>query len=130
MKIKFSKLVYFFAETHYFSKDHSVLVVNIVGPLVKDNITTFEECGEEIFKSKSKWIILNFRDVSPDVDLAFLPLLGQLQKKIRGKPAHLRLSGLHPDIRKVLQDQNLVFPDELVNNLSDALKSLPDPSSS
>ena len=102
-----------------------MLVVSIVGPLTKENQPIFKECNEEILKLSSKWIILNFRDVSPLVDLSYIELLDQLQKKIREKPAFLRLSGVHPELRKVLQEKQIVRPEELVNNLSEALSSLP-----
>jgi anti-anti-sigma regulatory factor len=118
------KLIYFFAETHYYSQDHSVLVVNIVGPLVKQNLTILQECANEIHTFKSKSIIINFRDVSPEVDPAALPIINTLYKTILQKPAELRLSGIHPTFRSILKEKLEGNPDHFTDNLAQALESL------
>lgn len=113
------------SETHYFERDHSILGVTFVGPLIISNQSRFLECAEQIYQSTSQCIILNFRDVPADVDPEFLPMIQNLLMKIREKSALLRISGVHPDLRKTLQDLGYIQVDELVNNLADALSSLP-----
>lgn len=118
------RLIYFLAETH-FSEDHSVLVVSIVGPLVKENVATFRACFDEILKCTSKWVVLNFRDVTPTIDPTIMDVLNQLQSSIRQKPGLLRLSGLHPELRVVLSEKKIILPEEVQNNLAEALESFP-----
>jgi len=119
-----SGLVYFLAETHYPSKG-AVLVVTIVGPLVKGNVSIFQDCVEAILKTSAKWAVINFRDVSPQIDSAYIPILDSLLNSIRDKPAHVRLSGLHPNLKETLKSAKVLLSEELSNNLAEALQSLP-----
>ncbi len=125
MANKNSNLVYFFSETHYFAKDFSILNVTLVGPLISKNLGIFETCVQEIIKLSSKCIIFNFRDVPPELDPNFLPIIESLMGHVRERPVQIRFSGLHPDIRRNFLEKKLVQEEEMTNNLADALNSIP-----
>ena len=118
-------LFYFISETHYFEKDYSVLGVTFVGPLIMKNAGTFQDCLKQIYQSTAKCVVLNFRDVPSEIAPEFLPLIHKLFATFREKPTFFRVSGVHPDLRKVFLEKGFLQPEELVNNLSDALNSLP-----
>lgn len=120
-----SKMVYFLSETHFFSKDQSLLVVNIVGPLTKKNMFIFRQCQEQIYRSRTKWVVLNFRDVPPEFDVEFLPLFDELRVILMEKAAQVRFSGLHPQLKQTLTEQKLVQQADLTNNLAEALQTFP-----
>jgi anti-anti-sigma regulatory factor len=110
------------SETHFFSQDYSILVVNLVGVINQETSPILQECQREICKSNSKWIILNFRDISQEGVQSMIPILVELQKIIRQKPVTLRFSGLHPDLRTLLVQEKAISEEDLFNNLADALK--------
>lgn len=111
------KLTYLIAEKKF------VLVISFVGPLVRSNLSVFEECMREVEKRGASFIILNFRDVPSSVDRTVFPAVARLQKLIRLKPAALRMTALHPELRKVLDEQGLLRAAEVANNLGEALQS-------
>ena len=121
-----SELIYFISETHYFSKDYSILNITLVGSLKKRNIDTFRSCVEQVSQSGAKCVIFNFRDVVPettDLEDEVFALVKQLFMTIRERPALLRVSGVHPNLRPVFLAKSLVSAEEIVNNLADALQS-------
>lgn len=122
-----SRLKYFLSETHYFERDYSVLIVTLVGALTRENHGAFAHCLEEVQKSSAKWTIVNFRDVSGDADDVTYQCFSELSKFVRGKGVGVRLSGIHLKLRKELFDRNLFEATEVVNNLAEALESLPLP---
>lgn len=122
-----SSLKYFLSETHYFERDYSVLIVTLVGSLTKDSQNAFTHCLEQVQKSSARWAIVNFRDVSGDADEATYSCFTELSKLIRGRGVGVRLSGIHLKLRKELFDRNLFEATEVVNNLHEALESLPLP---
>ncbi len=63
------------------------------------------------------------------MDKILVPAFARLQKTIREKGAILRLSSIHPALRKFLNAQRLLREKELTNNLAEALQNLPDPPS-
>jgi anti-anti-sigma regulatory factor len=117
-----SSLIYFMSETHFFSQDYSVLVVNFVGSIDQQTLPIIHECRDEILKSKSKWIILNFRDISHQSDHLMIGTLDELKKMIQQNSVVLRLSGLHPTLRSLLVQEKIVDEESLFNNLADALR--------
>ena len=62
-KQSYSRLMYFVSETHDFQKQQSVVVVNLVGPLVRENEAILQECIDGLGRSQARWLIFNFRDV-------------------------------------------------------------------
>lgn len=120
-----SPLRYFLSETHYFERDYSILVVTLVGPISEENIPIFLQCADQISKSTAKWVIVNFRDVPSILDKTLVPSLQKLLNLIRTRPAGLRLSGIHPQLRKVLEEQNIALEGEIASNFAEALDSLP-----
>ncbi len=124
MKLK-SKLVYFLSETHFFSQNQSLLVVNLVGALTKKNMHVFQDCQRQIDQSTAKWIVINFKNASSEMDAEFIPLLDQLRLSIYKKMAQFKFSGLHPRLKECLLQMKLAHPDELAINLADALQTFP-----
>jgi anti-anti-sigma regulatory factor len=113
-----SDLVYFFAEKN------SCLIVSLIGKLGRKDVAVLESCISDLEKSKAKWIIINFRDVLPQIDEPMYSELANLQKKARAKPAALKLCSLHPDLRKSLLDRGIIRLEETNNNLTEALLQL------
>jgi anti-anti-sigma regulatory factor len=113
-----SDLVYFLAEKNL------CLIVSLIGRLGRKNVDVLESCIKDIEKSKAKWIIINFRDVAPLIDEPMYAELASLQKKVRAKPAALKLCSIHPDLRKSLIDRGVIRLDETNDNLTEALLAL------
>jgi anti-anti-sigma regulatory factor len=109
------KFTFFIAE-----KDHW-LVVSLVGALTKDSIPGLRECSDQIKETSAKWVILNFRDVPAQIDSEVLGDFADLQKSIRDRVNVLMLCSLHPELKKTLLSQDVIKPDELANNLLEAL---------
>jgi len=118
-------LRYFLSEAHFYDKDYSILIVTLIGPVVEINASIFLECLNQISKASSKWVVVNFRDVPSHLDPSFLYLFSYLRETVRRKGAELKLSGLHPHLKKMLQENELVHPAEIENNLAEAIESLP-----
>jgi anti-anti-sigma regulatory factor len=116
-------LAYFISETHFYSKDYSLLVVNLVGSIAQETLPVLQECQEHIKNSASKFVILNFRDISQESDASILSLFDALQKAIRQRPVMLKFSGLHPQLRKILIAEKILAEEDLFNNLAEALQS-------
>jgi anti-anti-sigma regulatory factor len=113
-----SELVYFLAEKNF------CLIVSLIGKLGRKNIAALQSCIKELEKSKAKWIIINFRDVSPIIDEPMVAELATLQKKVRAKPAALKLCSLHPELRTALIERGVIRLEETNNNLTEALFAL------
>ena len=89
------RLVFFTSESHSFLEEQSVLSLTLVGSLAAETSPVFERCAKQILEADSKWVILNFRDVTGDMDPQFVPILEVLFKAIRTRGG-VRISGLHP----------------------------------
>jgi anti-anti-sigma regulatory factor len=111
------KLVYFFAE-----KD-GISIVSFVGPFCQNMTSVLDDCLKEICGKNSAYILLGFRDV-PYLDPAMLDPFVQFQEAIRANGAKLLVCSLHPDIRKLMQEQNVFNSEEVRNNLAEALHTL------
>lgn len=121
---KKEKLVYIISETHFFSKDYSIAVVNFVGEMTKETISILQICEEQISKLNSKWLILNFRDVSSTIDTRALEGLHQFHISIREKPGTLKLAGLHPTLKTIFLEKKLIDEQDIFNNLAEAIHTL------
>ena len=113
-----SNLQYFIAEKN------AVLIVSWIGEFTHQTSSIIDKCREEIAKSGAKWVIFNLRDLKPDMDKITVPVFARLQKNIREKPAVLRLTSLHPNLRSFLQEQGVLRPDEVANNLAEVLQGI------
>jgi anti-anti-sigma regulatory factor len=111
-------LVYFIAEKNF------CLIVSLIGRLGRKDVQILENCIQELEKSKAKWIVINFRDVSPEIDEPMFSELVNMQKKVRAKPAALKLCSLHPELKKRLTDRGVIRQEETNNNLTEALLAL------
>ena len=106
-----------------FSEKAGLLVVSFIGSIVRENRAEFEEAFKRLSGFKPKWTVLHFREVPPNVDKGMLPELTRFEKVVRDFPSTLRISSLHPELRKYLLSQGVVRTDELVNNLQEAIES-------
>lgn len=118
-------LAWFISETLLPVQEGTIVVVNWIGLLAKQNLRRVEECTQEIANSDATWVLLSFRDVQPHLDLSLVPALERFQRVVRAKPAELRLCSVHPILRGLMTTQGLVRPEELAPNLSTVLQSLP-----
>ncbi|OFZ21757.1 MAG: hypothetical protein A2X94_15835 [Bdellovibrionales bacterium GWB1_55_8] len=110
--------------TYLLAEKKSILVVSFIGPLVRTNAHVLEKCIKEISKREATWVIVNFRDVPANLDRTVYPALARLQQVIRSKPAELKMTALHPELRKQLDQQGLLRPKEVVDNLAIALQAV------
>jgi anti-anti-sigma regulatory factor len=112
---------------YFIAEKNSVVILSWVGVLAHENIRTIEECQSELLKTKAKWVVMNCRDLKPQMDRSVVPIFARLNKSIRDLPATLRLTSIHPELRSYLETQGLLRTDELALNLTDALKDLVKP---
>lgn len=110
--------------SYFLSQKKGILIASLIGPLSRETLPILEECSREIADSQAKWVILNFRDVSKDLEKPIMPAIAGLQKKIREMPADLKLVGLHPELRQTLERQGLLRREERAENLSQALQMI------
>ena len=108
----------------FITEQKSILVVTYIGNLMKESLGVLEESFHQIIERDAKVVILNFRDVGSDVDRTLFALLTRMQKSIRDKSAILRLTSMHPELRKTLEERGIVRSEEQVENLAHALTSL------
>ena len=110
--------------SYFLAGKASILIVTLSGSFIRESIPIMERCHKEVMVSAAKWTILNLLDVSPDMEKVAVPVFARLQKAVRAKPSTLRLSSVHPELRKFLEAQGLLRVEELANSLTEALKSL------
>ncbi|MCM2324199.1 MAG: STAS domain-containing protein [Oligoflexia bacterium] len=120
--------------TYFLSEKGAVLIVTFVGPLVRANALTLEECIQDVAKSPATIVILSFRDVPEVMDPSLTGTLARLQNTVRQRGALLRMSGIHPSLRIFMAEAGLLLMEEVCDNLSQALQvqaqtviSSPDP---
>jgi anti-anti-sigma regulatory factor len=113
-----SSLQYFIAEKN------AVMIISWIGEFSHETSGVIEKCREDVGNSTAKWVILNLRDLKPSMDKITVPIFARLQKTVREKPAILRLTSVHPELRGFLLQQGVLRPDELTNNLAEALRGI------
>ena len=102
-----------------------VLIVNLVGPLLKCNADCADECIQAVTASSARWVIMNFRDVPPEFDEEVcVSIYSSLKKAVWEKAGCMKLSAVHPELRKALMKRGLLSDDEVANNLTEALQKL------
>lgn len=115
-------LVYFISETHHFEQKRSVAVMGLVGSFVGRNEHSILECIDAVSKLSCKSVVLNFRDVFPEIDPTTASWVRRLIDAAREKAISLRISAVHPVLRAHLQEEGSVGEEEMVNNLAQALE--------
>ena len=110
----------------FVAEKNSIVVVSISGTLSRSGEAVLDKCREEVVNRHPKHVILYFKDLGNRADLSAFPALARLQKAIRDLPASLRLCGLHPELRKFLEQKGLLRLSELSPGLPEALKALSD----
>ena len=109
---------------YFIAEKNAVMIVSWIGEFSYETSGIIEKCREDLSKSPAKWIILNLRDLKPTMDKITVPIFARLEKSIREKPAVLRLTSVHPDLKNFLLQQGVLRPEELTNNLAEALRSI------
>lgn len=115
-------LVYFISETHHFDQKRSVAVVGLVGCFVDRNEHSIGECLEAVGRLSCKAVVLNFRDVFPEIDASTAGWIQKLVRAARARVISLRVSAVHPQLREHLMRNGAISGDEVVNNLAQALE--------
>lgn len=109
----------------YFSSEKKgILILTLIGPLIRSNALILSECINVVSSSSARWIILNCRDIPPEIDQSLAAPLARLQKTIREKPAELRISGLHPDLFVTFKKKGILREHEICSNLAEALQQI------
>ena len=119
-----SQFSYFISEKDLSSQNGILLVIALMGPISRSNAPIFEKFLDELSQKQAHWVIINLRDVEKDVERPMFPVFARLQKLIRDKPAELKLCGVHPELRVVLEQAGILRATEVVNNLAMALQTL------
>lgn len=109
---------------YFLSEKRSILVVALNGSLAKSDASAFRECSKEVSERPMRSVVLSFR-TGGVIDPALIPELAMLCKRVRDKPAELRLCGLGREARKALADSGILLNQELFSSLVEALRSLP-----
>jgi anti-anti-sigma regulatory factor len=109
---------------YFIAEKNSVVILSWVGVLAHETIRTVEECQTELLKIKAKWVVMNCRDLKPQMDRSVVPVFARLNKSIRDIPATLKMTSIHPELRSYLEEQGLLRTEELALNLTDALKGV------
>jgi anti-anti-sigma regulatory factor len=109
---------------YFIAEKNQVMIASYVGRLTHENREIFAKSQKDISESQAKYVILYFRDAGQELDKSLVPIFAQLQKIIRDKGIPFRLCSLHPELRRFLDSQGLLRPNEVTNNLVEALRSL------
>ncbi len=109
---------------YFISEKSRIVVVSFVGPLVRDSALVLQECQAQILERNPSLVILYFRDVPDRVDQTVFPAIARIQKAIRDKNIQLKLCSLHPHLRTTFNDFGIIRPNELADNLAQALEGV------
>jgi anti-anti-sigma factor len=105
------------------SHKNDMLVVSFQGDMTSAILPGLEACRSEILSKKEiRCVVLYFGDV-PLISSDAIPLISQIQREVRAKPADLRLVGLKENIREKLVKMGVVRGMEIADDLRTALMS-------
>lgn len=104
------------------TQKNRMLVVSLTGEISSNALAALESCRQEILAKKdAACIVLFFQDVE-SISSDAIPLLAQIQRDIRQKPAELRLC-LKEALREKLVRMGVVRGLEVAEDLRSALLS-------
>lgn len=124
VQTEMSTLSYNITEQALPSGKGQIIILELVGPLTKANIVCMESVAEKVSQSQAGWVVIDMRKVDQQFERTMLPKFTQFQKAIRGKPAELRLFGMHPELRGALTLAGVIRAAEVYDTLPQALQSL------
>ena len=105
------------------SHKNDMLVVNFQGDMTSVVLPGLEACRSEILSKKEiRCVVLYFGEVG-QISSDAIPLVAQIQREIRAKPADLRLVGLKENIRDRLVKMGVIRGMEISEDLRTALMS-------
>jgi anti-anti-sigma factor len=110
---------------YFLSEKKGIAVVSFAGKLSRENEPVLQQCAAELIEKRPKFVILYLRDLGSRMDIAALPAFARLQKAVRELPAEMKVCSPHPELRALLEEKGLLRPNELCNNLVEALQALP-----
>lgn len=102
----------------------SLLVVSLAGALTKSNVSVFEKLIGELQEKDAKRVVLDLKGVPPVMERNVVPLFAMLQKVIRDKGAQLRLSSIHPDLKKSLESAGILRVLEVSDTVQHAVAGM------
>lgn len=107
------------------SQKNEMLVVRFQGDMTAVVLPGLEACRSEILSKKEiRCVVLYFGEVQ-QISSDAIPLIAQIQREVRAKPADLRLVGLRESIRDRLVKMGVVRGMEVAEDLKAALLSFP-----
>jgi hypothetical protein len=109
---------------YFISEKSSILVVSLVGPLTRQNISVLEACWAEIPRRTFQYAVLLLQEVSGSIERPVFPHLIRLQKTLRERPAEIRVSGLSAQQLAFLIEQGVLRSSEATVSIQEALGSL------
>ncbi|WP_415062137.1 STAS domain-containing protein [Bdellovibrio sp.] len=106
-----------------FNQKNNMLVVSLVGQITAQVLPALEACRQELLsKREVRCVVLYFQDVE-SISMDAIPLIAQMQREIRLKPADLRLCALPLGLREKLVRMGVVRGLEVAEDLKSALLS-------
>ncbi|WP_413944398.1 STAS domain-containing protein [Bdellovibrio sp. HCB-162] len=108
---------------HYsFNQKNNMLVVSLTGEITSQVLPSLEACRQELLgKHEVSRVVLYFQDIEA-ISMDAIPLIAQIQREIRSKPADLRLC-LKENLREKLVRMGVVRGLEVADDLKTALLS-------
>lgn len=105
-----------------FTQKNKMLVVSLSGEISSPALAALEACRQEIIgKTDVASVVLFFQDVEA-ISMDAIPLIAQIQRDIRLKPAELRLC-IRENLREKLVRMGVVRGLEVADDLRTALLS-------
>lgn len=106
-----------------FNQKNNMLVVSLAGQITAQVLPALEACRQELLsKQEVSCVVLYFQDVD-SISMDAIPLIAQMQREIRLKPASLRLCALPVGLREKLVRMGVVRGLEVAEDLKSALLS-------
>ncbi|WP_253696954.1 STAS domain-containing protein [Bdellovibrio bacteriovorus] len=106
-----------------FNQRNNMLVVSLTGEITSQVVPALEACRQELLGKKDfSRVVIYFQDVDA-ISLDAVPVLAQMQREIRAKPADLRLASLRESLKEKLIRMGVVRGLEVADDLKTALLS-------
>ena len=109
---------------YFVSEKNGFLVASLIGSLSGSAVPKLQELHSQIAGScDSKKVILNLRDLTL-LSKDSIPAFAMLQKTVREKEMTLKICGLKPGVRDLLEKTGILRVHEVSDNLQIAIQSL------
>ena len=112
--MEMNDFVYFLGETN------GIVLVHFVGSLKDKASLRIKDCIEDLRRLKPKGVIISFRD-SLEIEHPSVMQFHKMQKLILEMKAVLYFTGIHPNIREMLEAGGVIQSAKISNNIQQAL---------